>query len=60
MASVVNVKKLDKIRDNYPNTWDWMRHKANWEHMCMGAVLDNYERYIDELMEEEDVVRYGN
>ena len=57
MASVVNVKKLNKIRDSYPNTWEWMKHKANWEHMCMGAVLDNYERRIDELMGEEDEVK---
>lgn len=54
MANIVNVKKLNKIRDNYPNTWEWMKHKANWEHMCMGAVLNNYERYIDELMSEEE------
>lgn len=64
MASVVNVKKLNKIRDGYPNTWEWMRHKANWEHMCMGAVLDNYERYIDELISLEEkgavVVVHGN
>ena len=52
--AVVNVTKLNKIRDNYPCTWEWMKHKANWECMCMGAVLDNYERYIDELMELED------
>lgn len=53
MASIVNVKKLNKIRDNYPNTWEWMKHKANWEGMCMGAVLNSYEEYIDELMSEE-------
>ena len=54
MANVVNVKKLNKIRDNYPNTWGWMRHKASWEHMCMGAVLNGYEEYIDKLMDKED------
>lgn len=54
MANIVNVKKLNKIRDNYPNTWEWMKHKANWEHMCMGAVLDSYEEYIDKLMKLED------
>ena len=53
MATIVNMKKLNNIRDNYPNTWEWMRHKASWEHMCMGAVLDSYEKYIDELMERE-------
>lgn len=52
--AIVNIKKLNKIRDNYPNTWEWMRHKASWEHITLGAVLDCYEKYIDELMENED------
>lgn len=51
--AAVNIKKLNKIRDNYPNTWEWMRHKASWEHTCMGGVLDSYEEYIDELIREE-------
>lgn len=55
--AIVNTKKLNKIRDEYPQTWEWMRHKASWEHMCMGAVLDSYEKYIDELMSEEDKTR---
>lgn len=54
MASVVDVKKLNKIRDNYPDTWEWMKHKASWEHMTLGSVLDGYEEYIDELMKKED------
>ena len=53
MAKVINDKKLNKIRDNYPDTWEWMKHKASWEHMCMGAVLDSYEKHIDEMMERE-------
>ena len=56
MANIVNVKKLNLIRDNYPNTWKWMQHKASWEHMCMGAVLNYYETYIDELIEKENEV----
>lgn len=64
MANVVNVKKLNKIRDNYPRTWEWMKHKANWEYMCMGAVLYNYEKYIDKLISLEEkgavVVVHGN
>lgn len=51
----VNVKKLDKIRDNYPSTWEWIRAKAKWEAMCTGAVLSNYEDFIDELMRKEDM-----
>lgn len=54
MAKVVNDKKLNKIRDNYPDTWEWMKHKASWEHMCLGAVLNSYEDYIDVMMEKED------
>lgn len=60
MANIVNVEKLNTIRDHYPNTWEWMRHKANWEHMCMGAVLNNYEKYIDELMDKEDEAQNEN
>lgn len=41
------------VRDNYPKTCDWIKHKANWEHMCMGAVCEYYRKYIEELMEEE-------
>lgn len=55
MMSVVNVKKLNKIRDNYPNIWEWMKHKANWEHMSLGAVLNDYEEYINELMNKEEL-----
>ena len=55
MAKVINDKKLNKIRDNYPDTWEWMKHKASWEHMCLGAVLNSYEEYIDEMMEKENV-----
>lgn len=53
----INIKKLSIIRDNYPNTWEWMQHKASWEHMCIGAVLNNYEQYIDELMNTEDELK---
>ena len=51
----INIEKLDKIRDNYPKTYEWMQHKARWECMTMGAILNNYEKYIDELMSKEDM-----
>lgn len=57
MANVVNVEKLDKIRDNYPGVWDWMKSKANYEHMCMGAVLNYNEEYIDRLIELEEKLK---
>ena len=58
--AIVNIKKLNKIRDNYPQTWEWMRHKASWEHMCMGAVLNCYEKHIDELIDAENKILRGN
>ena len=56
--ATVNTKKLNEIRDDYPNTWEWMQHKAAWEHMCMGAVLNHYEKYIDDLMIEEALSKF--
>jgi hypothetical protein len=41
------------VRENYPKTWEWVRHKANQEHMCVGAVFKYYYSHIEELMEEE-------
>lgn len=52
--ATVNVKKLNKIRDEYPKTFEWMQHKASWEHITLGAVLNGYEDYIDELMQQEE------
>lgn len=52
--ATVNVKKLNKIRDEYPKTFEWMQHKASWEHITLGAVLNGYEDYIDELTQQEE------
>lgn len=41
------------VREDYLKTWDWMRHKASWEGMCMGAVCEHYSAHIKALMEEE-------
>ena len=57
MANVVNVEKLNKIRDNYPGVWEWMKCKANSAHMCMGAVLHYDEEYIDRLIELEEKLK---
>lgn len=51
--AVVNVEKLNRIRDEYPKIYEWMRHKASCEHITLGGVLNGYESYIDELMENE-------
>ena len=50
---IVNVKKLKEIRDGYPCTWEWMQHKAAWEHVSMGTVFDAYEEYIEESIKKE-------
>ena len=54
MTGIVNVEKLNSIRDNYPGTWAWMQSKASEEHVCMGAVLNHYADYIDWLIVEEE------
>lgn len=51
--ATVNVKKLNKIIKDYPKTFEWMQHKASWEHITLGAVLNGYEEYVNELMDKE-------
>ena len=41
------------VRDEFPKTMEWVRHKANWEGMCVGAVCEYYRGTIEELMKEE-------
>jgi hypothetical protein len=41
------------VREDYPSTWEWVRHKANWEHMCVGAIFEHWGSHIKGLMEEE-------
>lgn len=52
--AIVNINNMSKIRENYPNTWEWVRHKAAWEHITVGSVLNDYEEYINELMDKEE------
>jgi hypothetical protein len=44
---------LNNVRDNFPKTWEWVRYKANWERMCVGAVCEYYRFTIEKLMDEE-------
>ena len=44
---------IQVVRDGYPKTWEWVRHKANWECTCVGAIFENYNSHIKVLMEEE-------
>ena len=51
--ATIDWDKINKIRNEYPKTFEWMQHKASWEHITLGAVLHGYEDYIDELMQQE-------
>ena len=43
-----------KVRDQYPETYEWARHKARWEGIPIGAVFMDYHDHIRELMARED------
>lgn len=54
--SVINKETLTLIaivRDSYPKAWEWVCHKASWEHMCVGAIFKQWSSSIKALMEEE-------
>lgn len=42
-----------KVRDQYPETYEWVKHKANWEGMPVCAVCIDYRDHIKELMAKE-------
>lgn len=53
---VLSKETLDLIavvRENYPKTWELARNKANWEHMCVGAIFEHWSGHIKILMEDE-------
>ena len=54
---MIDIEKLNVIRNNYPDTWKWIQHKASWEGMCLSEVLHTYVTYIDDLMHKEGVDR---
>lgn len=58
MANKINKKSFHEryalLLNKYPKTLEWVRHKAIWEHITLGAVLNGYESYIEELMQQED------
>lgn len=43
-----------KVRDQYPETYEWAKHKAQWEWMPVGSVFMEYRDHIKELMARED------
>lgn len=45
---------FQKVRDQYPDTHEWVKHKARWEGMPVGAVCMAYRDYIKELMRQEE------
>jgi hypothetical protein len=48
---------IDVIKDYYPNTFQWMKDKANWEHMSLSAILRNYPNQIQKLVAQEEEER---
>ena len=59
MANKIDMQSFDTwyamLMEKYPKTLEWVRHKARWEHITLGAVLNGYKSYIEELMQQEDV-----
>jgi hypothetical protein len=53
VISKETINLINSIREDYPKTWEWVRHKANWEGMCIGAVCEYYRSSINELMNKE-------
>ena len=47
MAS--NTKELKNIKENYPEVWAWMEHKANWEKVIMDDVLNRHKKAIEDM-----------
>lgn len=48
------VELFRKVRDKYPQTYEWVKHKANWEGVPVLGVFANYYDYItEELMPME-------
>lgn len=58
MASKIDMKSFHArysiLMEKYPKTLEWVRHKAVWEHIPLGAVLNEYKAHIEELMKQED------
>ena len=44
---------ISMVRAEYPKTYEWMRHKAKWEQIVLGAVAIEYKDYILALIEKE-------
>ena len=48
------LRLIRKVRDEYPQTYEWAAHKAAWEHITLGAVFMEHIDYIQALMDKED------
>lgn len=57
MSNEINMKsfhgRYSLLIEKYPKTLEWVRHKAAWEHIPLGAVLNEYKNHIEALMKEE-------
>jgi len=47
---------IKNVMNNYPKTFKWIQDKANWEHIVLGKVVNEYRGYIEELIKEEKEV----
>lgn len=50
-------EKLNKVRKEYPKTFEWVRGKARGEHMTLFDVVINWETIVNEMMDKEDKER---
>lgn len=45
-------KMIKNIRDNYPQTWEWMKDKAKTKQMCLSKVYHWYEEEIHSMIKQ--------
>lgn len=43
------VKKFEELSQKQK---EWVRHKANWEHMTINAILEDYTIPLDEELDD--------
>lgn len=43
-------KMINYIRDNHPQTWEWMKDRARSNQMCMSKVFHCYKDKIRNMI----------
>lgn len=58
MAKTIDMKAYSEwyslLKEKYPKTLEWVRHKAAWERIPLGGVFNEYKDAVAELMKRED------